>query len=522
VTLPPGPGMREALERLETLGREAALGGGEARLRAQHERGKLSARERLDLLLDEESFVELDRFVTHRSTEFGLGSRKILGDGVITGYGTIDGRLVYVFSQDFTVFGGSLSEAHAEKIVKVQEMALRNGAPLVGLNDSGGARIQEGVVSLGGYADIFLRNTLASGVIPQISVILGPCAGGAVYSPAITDFVYMVRRTSFMFVTGPGVVKTVTQEDIDMEGLGGADVHAETSGVAHFAHDGEAESLAAVRELFRYIPQNNTECPPAGPPGDPHDRRSERLLEIFPDNPNRPYDMTDVIREVVDGAGFYEVHVGFARNLVTGFAHLGGHAVGVVANQPAVLAGVLDIDASDKGARFVRFCDAFNIPLVVFEDVPGFLPGVGQEHGGIIRHGAKLLYAFCEATVPKVTVITRKAYGGAYDVMNSKHIRGDINLAWPSAEIAVMGSKGAVDVLFRREIAASEDPEAETEARMAEYREKFAHPYVAAARGYVDDVIDPRDTRPRLINALDMMADKRDGNPPRKHGNIPL
>ena len=466
--------------------------------------------------------MELDRFVTHRSTEFGLGSRKVLGDGVITGYGTVRGRLVYAFSQDFTVFGGSLSEAHAEKIVKIQEMALRNGAPLIGLNDSGGARIQEGVVSLGGYADIFLRNTLASGVIPQISVILGPCAGGAVYSPAITDFVYMVRSTSFMFVTGPGVVKTVTQEDIDMEGLGGADVHAGTSGVAHFAHDSEAESLAAVRAIFGYIPQNNTERPPAGPDGDPHDRRSEKLLELFPDNPNRPYDMIDVIHEVADDCGFYEVHSGFARNLVTGFAHLGGHAVGVVANQPAVLAGVLDIDASDKGARFVRFCDAFNIPLVVFEDVPGFLPGVGQEHGGIIRHGAKLLYAFCEATVPKVTVITRKAYGGAYDVMNSKHIRGDINLAWPSAEIAVMGPKGAVEILFRKEIAASDDPEAETEARIAEYSDRFAHPYVAAARGYVDDVIDPRDTRPRLINALDMLAEKRDSNPPKKHGNIPL
>ncbi|MDE2974089.1 MAG: acyl-CoA carboxylase subunit beta [Gemmatimonadota bacterium] len=514
--------MGEALERLEALGREASLGGGDARLRAQRERGKLSARERLELLLDEDSFVELDRFVTHRSTEFGLGSRKVLGDGVITGYGTIRGRLVYAFSQDFTVFGGSLSEAHAEKIVKIQEMALRNGAPLIGLNDSGGARIQEGVVSLGGYADIFLRNTLASGVIPQISVILGPCAGGAVYSPAITDFVYMVRRTSFMFVTGPGVVKTVTQEDIDMEGLGGADVHAGTSGVAHFAHDSEAESLAAVRAIFGYIPQNNTERPPAGPDGDPHDRRSEKLLELFPDNPNRPYDMIDVIHEVADDGGFYEVHSGFARNLVTGFAHLGGHAVGVVANQPAVLAGVLDIDASDKGARFVRFCDAFNIPLVVFEDVPGFLPGVGQEHGGIIRHGAKLLYAFCEATVPKVTVITRKAYGGAYDVMNSKHIRGDINLAWPSAEIAVMGPKGAVEILFRKEIAASDDPEAETEARIAEYSDRFAHPYVAAARGYVDDVIDPRDTRPRLINALDMLAEKRDSNPPKKHGNIPL
>ena len=514
--------MKRALERLEALGREAALGGGEERLRARHDQGKLSARERIDLLLDEESFVELDRFVTHRSTEFGLESRKILGDGVITGYGTIEGRLVHVYSQDFTVFGGSLSEAHAEKIVKLQDMALRNGAPVIGLNDSGGARIQEGVVSLGGYADIFLRNTLSSGVVPQISVIMGPCAGGAVYSPAITDFVYMVRGTSFMFVTGPGVVKAVTHEDIDMEGLGGADVHAEVSGVAHFAHDSEAESLAAVRELFRYIPQNNSERAPKGPDRDPHDRRSQKLLELIPDNPNRPYDILDVIREVIDDTDFYEVHAGFARNLVTGFAHLGGHAVGIVANQPAVLAGVLDIDSADKGARFVRFCDAFNIPLVVFEDVPGFLPGVGQEHGGVIRHGAKLLYAFCEATVPKVTVITRKAYGGAYDVMNSKHIRGDMNLAWPAAEIAVMGPKGAVEVLFHKEIAASDDPRAATEAKMEEYRERFAHPYVAAARGYVDDVIDPRDTRPRLISALDMLAGKRDANPPKKHGNIPL
>ena len=513
---------REAMERLEALRRESALGGGEARLQGQHERGKLSARERLDLLLDSESFVEMDRFVTHRCTEFGLGSQKYLGDGVVTGYGTIHDRLVYVFSQDFTVFGGSLSEAHAEKIVKVQDMALKNGAPVVGLADSGGARIQEGVVSLGGYADIFLRNTLSSGVVPQISVILGPCAGGAVYSPAITDLVYMVRGTSFMFVTGPGVVKTVTHEDVDMEGLGGADVHAETSGVAHFAHDTEAESLSAVRRLFRYVPSNNTERPPRGTDADPHDRRDPDLAAVVPDNPNRPYDMLDVIRRVVDDGSFYEVHAGFARNLVTGFAHLGGHSVGIVANQPAVLAGVLDIDSSDKGARFVRFCDAFNVPLVVFEDVPGFLPGVGQEHGGIIRHGAKLLYAFCEATVPKVTVITRKAYGGAYDVMNSKHVRGDVNLAWPWAEIAVMGPKGAVEVLFRKEIAAAADPEAATEAKMAEYRDKFAHPYVAAARGYVDDVIDPRETRPRLVSALDMLAAKRDSNPPRKHGNIPL
>lgn len=514
--------IQKDLERLEALRRESVLGGGEARLRAQHERGKLSARERLDLLLDDDSFVELDRFVTHRCEEFGLADQKVLGDGVVTGWGSIHGRLVYVFSQDFTVFGGSLSEAHAEKIVKVQEMALKNGAPLVGLNDSGGARIQEGVASLGGYADIFLRNTLASGVVPQISVVLGPCAGGAVYSPAITDFVYMVRGTSFMFVTGPGVVKTVTHEDVDMEGLGGADVHAGTSGVAHFAHDTEAESLAAVRDLFRYIPQNNAERPPSGDDADPHDRKDPALLEVAPDNANRPYDMLDVVRSVMDHGVFYEVHAAFARNLVTGFAHLGGHSVGVVANQPATLAGVLDIDASDKGARFVRFCDAFNIPLVVFEDVPGFLPGVSQEHGGIIRHGAKLLYAFCEATVPKVTVITRKAYGGAYDVMNSKHVRGDVNLAWPSAEIAVMGPKGAVEILFRKEIAASDDPAAATEAKMAEYRKTFAHPYVAAARGYLDDVIDPRETRPRLINALDMLSAKRDSNPAKKHGNIPL
>jgi propionyl-CoA carboxylase beta chain len=446
----------------------------------------------------------------------------VLGDGVVTGYGTVHGRLVFVFSQDFTVFGGSLSEAHAEKIVKLQDMALKNGAPLIGLNDSGGARIQEGVVSLGGYADIFLRNTLASGVIPQISLILGPCAGGAVYSPAITDFVYMVRGTSYMFVTGPNVVKTVTHEEVDMEGLGGADVHASRSGVAHFACDSEGACLDGARELLRYIPQNNRELPPFVTTDDPHDRRSENLLEVVPDNANQPYDMHDVISYVVDDGGFYEVHARFAGNLLVGFAHLGGHAVGIVANQPAVLAGVLDIDASDKGARFVRFCDAFNIPLVVFEDVPGFLPGVAQEHGGIIRHGAKLLYAFAEATVPKVTVITRKAYGGAYDVMNSKHIRGDVNLAWPQAEIAVMGPKGAVEVLFRKEIAAADDPQAATDRRIDEYREKFAHPYEAAARGYVDDVIDPRDTRPRLISALDMLRDKRDENPARKHGNIPL
>ncbi|HSJ12915.1 MAG TPA: acyl-CoA carboxylase subunit beta [Longimicrobiales bacterium] len=510
----------EKLKRLEELRRAAELGGGEARIQAQHERGKLSARERLDLLLDPGSFIELDRFVTHRTV--GLEDQRYLGDGVVTGYGTVHGRLVYVFSQDFTVFGGSLSEAHAEKIVKLMDLALKNGAPLIGLNDSGGARIQEGVVSLGGYADIFLRNTLASGVVPQISAILGPCAGGAVYSPAITDFVYMVRGTSYMFVTGPNVVKTVTHESIDMEGLGGADVHAGTSGVAHFAHDSELECLESIRRLLTFLPQNNREDPPGRETGDPFDRADEELATIVPDEPSRPYDMHDVIRRVVDDGEFYEVHRDFAGNIIVGFAHLGGRAVGIVANQPAVLAGVLDINSAVKGARFVRCCDAFNVPLVVFEDVPGFLPGVAQEHGGIIRHGAKLLYAFCEATVPRVTVITRKAYGGAYDVMNSKHIRGDINLAWPTAEIAVMGPKGAVEILYRKEIAEAADREAVTTQREREYREQFANPYIAAARGYIDDVIDPRETRPRLISALDMLRNKRDGNPPRKHGNLPL
>lgn len=514
-------GMREKLKELEELRRASELGGGPKRLEAQHARGKLSARERLDLLLDEGSFIELDRFVTGRPNGKGQGER-FLGDGVVTGYGTIHGRLVYVFSQDFTVHGGSLSEAHAARICKIMDLALKTGAPVIGLNDSGGARIQEGVVSLGGYADIFLRNTLASGVIPQISAVLGPCAGGAVYSPAITDFIYMVRGTSYMFVTGPNVVKTVTHEEIDMEGLGGADLHASTSGVAHFAHDSEPESLAAIRDLFAYIPQNNQEDPPRRETADPADRIEEALLDIVPDEPTRPYDILDVIRLVVDDGIFYEVQKDFAANIVVGFAHLGSRSVGIVANQPAVLAGVLDIDSSDKAARFVRFCDAFNIPLVVFEDVPGFLPGVAQEHGGIIRHGAKLLYAFAEATVPRITVITRKAYGGAYDVMNSKHIRGDINLAWPTAEIAVMGPKGAVEILYRREIAEADDPEALTAELEAEYRKEFAHPYIAAGRGYIDDVIDPRETRPRLINALDMLQNKRDSNPPRKHGNIPL
>jgi propionyl-CoA carboxylase beta chain len=510
----------EKLKRLEELRRQAELGGGAERVKAQHERGKLSARERLDLLLDAGSFIELDRFVTHRTP--GLEKQRYLGDGVVTGYGTIHDRLVYVFSQDFTIFGGSLSEAHSEKIVKIMDLALKNGAPVIGLNDSGGARIQEGVVSLGGYADIFLRNTMASGVVPQISAILGPCAGGAVYSPAITDFIYMVRGTSYMFVTGPNVVKTVTHESIDMEGLGGADVHASTSGVAHFACDTELDCLQSIRRLMRYLPQNNREDPPRRETDDPFDRADEELLDIVPDEAARPYDMLDVIRRVVDDGEFYEVHGDYAQNIIVGFAHLGGHAIGIVANQPAVLAGVLDINSSVKGARFVRFCDSFNVPLLVFEDVPGFLPGVAQEHGGIIRHGAKLLYAFCEATVPRLTVITRKAYGGAYDVMNSKHIRGDINLAWPTAEIAVMGPKGAVEVLFKREIAAAEDPAAATAEREQQYREQFAHPYIAASRGYIDDVIDPRETRPRLISALDMLRNKRDSNPPRKHGNIPL
>jgi propionyl-CoA carboxylase beta chain len=514
--------MREKLDDLARRRAEAELGGGADRIAAQHAKGKLTARERLDALLDDGSFVELDAFVTHRGTDFGLESQRPYGDGVVTGHGRIEGRLVYVFSQDFTVFGGSLSETHAAKICKVMDLAVRNGAPMIGLNDSGGARIQEGVVSLGGYADIFLRNTLASGVVPQISAILGPCAGGAVYSPAITDFIYMVRGTSYMFVTGPNVVKTVTHEDVTMEQLGGADTHAGTSGVAHFACDSELACLQQIRELFRYVPSNNMADPPRGAGTDPRDRRDESLLEVVPEHPNKPYDIHDVIRRVVDADSWYEVQPDYAGNIVVGFAHLGGHSVGIVANQPAVLAGVLDIAASMKAARFIRFCDAFNIPLVTFEDVPGFLPGIAQEHGGIIKHGAKLLYAYCEATVPKLTVIVRKAYGGAYDVMSSKHIRGDWNVAWPTAEIAVMGPKGAVEILFRKDIQDAPDPVAATDARVREYTEKFANPYVAASRGYVDDVIDPRDTRPRLIGALDTLIGKRDRNPPKKHGNIPL
>ncbi|HZS60879.1 MAG TPA: acyl-CoA carboxylase subunit beta [Gemmatimonadaceae bacterium] len=510
--------MQDKLRLLQERRAESELGGGAARIKAQHEKGKLSARERIDALLDPGSFVELDRFVTHRSYDFGLDDQRVYGDGVVTGHGRIDGRIVYIFSQDFTVFGGSLSEAFAEKICKVMDLAMRNGSPVIGLNDSGGARIQEGVVSLGGYAEIFLRNTLASGVVPQISAILGPCAGGAVYSPAITDFTFMVRGTSYMFVTGPNVVKTVTHEDVTMEALGGADTHGGTSGVSHFTYENEVACLAGIRKLVSYLPLNNVDDPPRGKGTDPRDRKDEKLLSVVPDTDTKPYDMRDVIRLIVDDGEFFEVQPDYGGNILVGFAHLGGYSVGLVANQPAVLAGVLDINSSLKAARFVRFCDAFNIPIVTLVDVPGFLPGVAQEHNGIIKHGAKLLYAYCEATVPKLTVITRKAYGGAYDVMSSKHIRGDFNVAWPTAEIAVMGPKGAVEILFRKEIQNGSS----ADEKIREYRDKFAHPYVAAGRGYVDDIIDPRETRPRLIEALDTLQTKRDKNPPKKHGNIPL
>lgn len=510
------------VDELRKLKQEALLGGGKSRIEAQHKKGKLTARERIDLLLDEGSFEELDMLARHRSSAFGLDKDRPLGDGVVTGYGTIDGRLVYLFSQDFTVFGGSLSEVHAEKIIKVMKMAMKNGAPVIGLNDSGGARIQEGVVSLGGYADIFLLNTLASGVIPQISAMMGPCAGGAVYSPAITDFVLMVKNTSYMFVTGPNVVKTVTHEEISSEELGGAVTHATKSGVAHFATENELDCLMKIRKLYGFLPSNNMEDPPHNQTADPADRCEEALKTIIPDSPNKPYDIKDVIKLIVDSEDFFEVHEGYAQNIVVGFARLGGKPVGIVANQPAVLAGVLDIDSALKGARFVRFCDAFNIPLIVFEDVPGFLPGSDQEWRGIIKHGAKLLYAFCEATVPKITVITRKAYGGAYDVMNSKHVRGDINYAWPSAEIAVMGAKGAVEIIFKKEIENSADPVTTENKLIDDYKDKFANPYSAAERGYVDDIIEPQFTRPKLIKALMMLENKVDTNPKKKHGNIPL
>jgi len=510
------------IEQLHTLREKAQQGGGQDRIKAQHERGKLTARERLELLLDKGSFRETDMFVTHRTSDFGLDERKVLSDSVVTGWGTIDGRLVYVFSQDFTVFGGSLGEVHAEKICKIMDMAIKNGAPVIGLNDSGGARIQEGVVSLGAYADIFLRNTLASGVIPQISAIMGPCAGGAVYSPALTDFIFMVRNSSYMFVTGPDVVKTVTHEEVSFEELGGADTHASTSGVCHYVAENEADCLYMLRVLLSYLPQNNMEDPPFVPNSDDRLRTEEALDHIIPDDTSKPYDMREVIKLVVDDGVFFEVHENYAGNIVTCFARLGGHSVGIIANQPNVLAGVLDINSSDKAARFVRFCDSFNLPLITFVDVPGFLPGTGQEHGGIIRHGAKLLYAYCEATVPKITVITRKAYGGAYDVMSSKHIRGDLNLAWPTAELAVMGPEGAVSIIFRNELAEADDPDARKAELVEEYREKFAHPYIAAGRGYIDDIIEPRFTRSRLINGLEMLANKRDSNPAKKHGNIPL
>ncbi|KAA3631755.1 MAG: acyl-CoA carboxylase subunit beta [Calditrichaeota bacterium] len=514
--------LEEKLNKLEKMRTEAKLGGGEKRIESQHKKGKLTARERIELLVDENSFEEFDMFVTHRSTQFGLDKQKPLGDGVVTGCGKINGRIVYIFSQDFTVFGGSLSEAHAEKICKIMNMAMKVGAPVIGLNDSGGARIQEGVVSLGGYADIFLLNTLASGVIPQISMILGPCAGGAVYSPAITDFTFMTKGTSYMFVTGPNVVKTVTHEEVTSEELGGAVVHSSKSGVSHFACENEADAISRLKQLMRYIPQNNLEDPPTVECTDPFDREDESLNHIIPENPNQPYDMKEIIASVVDSGSFFEVHEDYAMNIIVGFAHIGGRSIGIIANQPAVLAGVLDSNSSIKGARFIRFCDAFNIPLLTFEDVPGFLPGVDQEHGGIIKNGAKLLYAYCEATVPKITVITRKAYGGAYDVMNSKHVRGDMNYAWPTAEIAVMGSKGAVEIIFKKEIDAAADPEAKLKELTDQYQVQFANPFSAASRGYIDDVIEPKTTRSRLIRAFKMLETKQDSNPPKKHGNIPL
>ena len=510
------------LDRLRQRQAQAEAGGGAARVEKQHEAGKLTARERIEFLLDDGTFEEFDKLVVHRSQDFGLEKQLFPGDGVVTGYGLIDGRTVFVFAQDFTVFGGSLSETHAEKICKIMDLAMKVGAPIIGLNDSGGARIQEGVLSLGGYADIFLRNTLASGVVPQISCIMGPCAGGAVYSPAITDFNVMVKDTSYMFITGPDVIKTVTHEEVTKEALGGAVTHNTTSGVAHFAADSDKHALRIVRELLSFLPANNLENPPVIESNDPIDRSEPKLNEIIPEASNQPYDIREVINLVVDDGYFFEVQQLFAPNICIGFARLGGRPVGIVANQPAYLAGVLDINASVKAARFVRFCDCFYVPLITFEDVPGFLPGVSQEHGGIITHGAKLLYAFAEATVPKLTVITRKAYGGAYCVMASKHIRTDINLAWPTAEIAVMGAEGAVGILYRRELSEAKNQEQARKLKILELEEKFANPYVAAERGFVDEVIEPAQTRPKLIRALSFLENKRDSNPPRKHGNIPL
>ncbi|MBU7015977.1 MAG: methylmalonyl-CoA carboxyltransferase [Theionarchaea archaeon] len=512
----------EPIEEFREMAQKARQGGGEERIKKQHEKGKLTARERVETLLDPHSFVELDRFAAHQCHDFGMEKSRILGDGVITGYGTIDSRLVYVFAQDFTVFGGSLGEMHAQKICKVMDLAMRTGAPIVGLNDSGGARIQEGVNSLGGYAEIFWRNVMASGVIPQISAIMGPCAGGAVYSPAMTDFILMVDQLSHMFITGPEVIKTVTKEEVTFEELGGARTHSTKSGVAHFSCTDEEDCFTTIKRLLSFVPQNNMEDPPVIKSSDDPGRQDEELASIVPDSPEKPYDIKEVIMRVVDDGDFLEVHREFAQNIVVGFARLDGRPVGVVANQPSVLAGVLDITASEKGARFVRFCDAFNIPLVTFVDVPGFLPGTDQEWGGIINHGAQLLYAFCEATVPKLTVITRKAYGGAYDVMNSKHVRADFNVAWPAAEIAVMGPQGAVNIIFRKEVSTAEDPQKVIDDLVKDYRKKFANPYVAAERGYIDDVIEPQQTRPTLISALKMLENKRQSLPPKKHGNIPL
>ena len=515
-------GLKENLEQLEQLHGEAELGGGEDRIERQHASGKLTGRERVDQLLDPGSFVETDKFKTHRCTDFDMEKKKIPGDGVVTGYGTIDGRPVYVFSQDFTVFGGSLSGAFAEKVCKVMDLAMKTGAPVIGLNDSGGARIQEGVVSLAGYADIFQRNVMASGVIPQISTIMGPCAGGAVYSPAMTDFIFMVEKTSRMFITGPDVIKAVTHEEVTQEDLGGAFTHSTRSGVAHFAARSEAECTAMIRELLSYIPSNNLEDPPIVPTTDEPSRRDDALRTIVPDNSNKPYDLKTLIAAVVDDRHVFEVQREYAKNIILGFARLGGRSVGIVANQPFFLAGVLDIDASRKAGRFVRFCDCFNIPIITFVDVPGFLPGTAQEYVGIIAHGAKLLYAFCEATVPKITVITRKAYGGAYVVMSSKHIRGDVNFAYPTAEIAVMGPDAAVNIVFRNELEGSADAVKEKERLVGEYRRTFANPFKAAELGYIDDIIMPEDTRPKLIRSLEILANKRDRNPPKKHGNIPL
>jgi propionyl-CoA carboxylase beta chain len=515
-------GLKENIERIHELTRQAEAAGGEDKLKRQRESGRLTARERVEFLLDRGSFVEMDKFKTHRNTDFGMGDRKIPGDGVVTGYGTIDGRQVCVFSQDFTVFGGSLSGAFAEKVCKVMDLAAKVGCPVIGINDSGGARIQEGVVSLAGYADIFLRNVLSSGVVPQISAIMGPCAGGAVYSPAMTDFIVMVRDTSYMFITGPDVIKATTHEEVTMQDLGGADTHSTRSGVCHLEASDDESALLTIRDLLSYMPSNNVDDPPFRPPTDDPNRRDEALDSIVPENANKPYDMREIITRVVDDGNWLEIQPDWAQNMMIGFSRIGGYSVGIVANQPAFLAGCLDIDASVKAARFVRFCDCFNIPLVTFVDVPGFLPGTAQEFGGIIRHGAKLLYAYCEATVPKITVITRKAYGGAYDVMSSKHIRGDFNFAYPSAEIAVMGPDGAVNIVFRSQIEKAKDPVAEKARLVEEYRKTFANPFKAAELGYIDEVLMPRDTRPRLIESLKMLENKRDKNPPRKHGNIPL